>query len=101
MCAACRGRRHSCIPHNSRSVASPARPRPPAIMAWNLLTALLALLLVDRLGRRHLLLPGLGLMAASLLLMDPAAGCPWRCGRNSNPYMLMCRFHISHYFSMI
>jgi len=41
------------------------------IMAWNLLTALLALLLVDRVGRRKLLLPGLGLMAVSLLLMDP------------------------------
>jgi len=41
------------------------------IMAWNLLTALLALGLVDRVGRRQLLLPGLGLMAVSLLLMDP------------------------------
>jgi SP family galactose:H+ symporter-like MFS transporter len=40
------------------------------IMGWNLLTALLALGLVDKLGRRQLLLPGLGLMAVSLLLMD-------------------------------
>jgi len=41
------------------------------IMAWNLLTALIALAFVDRVGRRQLLLPGLGMMAVSLLVMDP------------------------------
>ena len=41
------------------------------IMAWNLLTALGGLALVDRVGRRKLLLPGVGLMAVSLLLMKP------------------------------
>eukprot|EP00668_Euglena_longa_P042174 GGOE01055623.1.p1 GENE.GGOE01055623.1~~GGOE01055623.1.p1 ORF type:complete len:485 (+),score=133.72 GGOE01055623.1:71-1525(+) len=41
------------------------------VMFWNFATTLLAMFLVDRVGRRTLLLPSLFLMAASLLAMGP------------------------------
>jgi len=41
------------------------------LMFWNLLATLAALLLVDRVGRRTLLLPALGAMALAVLLLHP------------------------------
>lgn len=42
-----------------------------AVMFWNFVTTLLAMFLVDKVGRRTLLLPSLFLMAASLMSMGP------------------------------
>eukprot|EP00667_Euglena_gracilis_P007393 EG_transcript_7474 len=42
-----------------------------AVMFWNFVTTLLAMFLVDKVGRRTLLLPSLFLMAAALLSMGP------------------------------
>ena len=41
------------------------------VMLWNFLTTLLAMALVDRVGRRTLLLPCMFVMAVALLLMGP------------------------------
>eukprot|EP00667_Euglena_gracilis_P007635 EG_transcript_7713 len=41
------------------------------VMFWNFATTLLAMFLVDKVGRRTLLLPSLFIMAASLLAMGP------------------------------
>eukprot|EP00996_Jenningsia_fusiforme_P000195 NODE_1152_length_1673_cov_42.086207_g1022_i0.p1 GENE.NODE_1152_length_1673_cov_42.086207_g1022_i0~~NODE_1152_length_1673_cov_42.086207_g1022_i0.p1 ORF type:complete len:475 (+),score=82.17 NODE_1152_length_1673_cov_42.086207_g1022_i0:53-1477(+) len=41
------------------------------VMAWNLLTSLIALSLIDRMPRRVLLLSGLAVMAVALMVMHP------------------------------